>query len=93
MFKLKEGPYEFEAVAAFLATPGGAALATGLTSAAVASSAKPGSPPPIKKPEKAKTAPTPDDKTAKRKRQQQVARKAAGTGRASTFLTEDDKLG
>jgi len=40
-----------------------------------------------------KVAPTPDDTTIKRKKQREMQRKYAGTGRAGTMLTDDGKLG
>lgn len=43
----------------------------------------------IKKP----VAPTPDDPTAKRRKQREVSRKYGETGRAGTMLTDDTKLG
>lgn len=43
--------------------------------------------------EKPKTAPLPDDKSARRKRERQMGRERAGTGRAGTMLTDDDQLG
>lgn len=44
--------------------------------------------------EEPKTAPLPDDISARRKRERSMQRRRAGTGRAGTMLTDNDtKLG